>query len=49
MSDNDLERKFRALTIGILPADQAEKLMRMCWAITTLDDAGSLPRSTVAS
>ncbi|MBI1965895.1 MAG: MmgE/PrpD family protein [Betaproteobacteria bacterium] len=49
MSDHDLERKFRALTAGILPADQAEKLLRMCWAITTLDDAGSLARAAVAS
>ncbi|MBI3937429.1 MAG: MmgE/PrpD family protein [Betaproteobacteria bacterium] len=45
MSDADLEAKFRGLVSGILPESRREALIRMCWAITTLDDAGVVARA----
>jgi hypothetical protein len=46
MSDADLEAKFRGLTKGILGADETDRLIRMCWDIEKLDDAGALARAT---
>jgi 2-methylcitrate dehydratase PrpD len=48
MSDSDLEEKFHALTDGILPKDQAAKLIEACWNIANLEDAGSVARLAAA-
>ena len=42
MSDQDLEAKFLGQAEGVLPRDQARKLMEMCWKIETLPSVGEL-------
>lgn len=44
MSNADLERKFRGLAAGILPAQQTERLIELCWSIESLADVGRIPR-----
>jgi 2-methylcitrate dehydratase PrpD len=45
MSDADLETKFRGLTDGILNNRQNDELIRLCWSIDALPDAGEIVRS----
>lgn len=45
MSDADLETKFRSLTDGILDTRQNDQLIRLCWSIDALPDAGEIVRS----
>jgi 2-methylcitrate dehydratase PrpD len=45
MSDGDLERKFRALAAEVLPGDRTRELLRLCWAIDSLEDAGDVARA----
>jgi 2-methylcitrate dehydratase PrpD len=45
MSDADLERKFTDLTEGILPQQQAAKVMELCWNVEGLADAGEIART----
>jgi 2-methylcitrate dehydratase PrpD len=40
MSDADLEEKFRGLAKGVLPDEQVEKLIALCWDVANLEDAG---------
>jgi len=47
MSDADLEAKFRGLTAGILGDKQNDELIRLCWSIDELPDAGEIARQTV--
>ncbi|HEV7800705.1 MAG TPA: MmgE/PrpD family protein, partial [Burkholderiales bacterium] len=47
MSDADLEAKFRALAEGILTPQQSDELIRLCWAVGTLPDAGAIARAAV--
>ncbi len=47
MSDADLETKFRALATPILPGVQCERLIRLCWEVGKLDDAGEVARASV--
>ena len=47
MSDVDLEEKFRALTQDILAEPQKNELIRLCWAVTELTDAGVVARAAV--
>ena len=47
MSDRDLEDKFRNLTDGVLRADEAARVIELCWRIADLEDAGELARATV--
>jgi 2-methylcitrate dehydratase PrpD len=47
MSDADLEAKFRALADGILTPQQSDELIRLCWAVGTLPDAGAIARAAV--
>lgn len=47
MSDADLEAKFRALTKGILPAAQADKLIGLCWNVGKLKSAAEIARASV--
>ncbi len=46
MSDADLEVKFRGLTDGILGAQQNDELIRLCWSIAELPDAGAIARAS---
>jgi 2-methylcitrate dehydratase PrpD len=45
MSDADLEAKFRALAEGILTSSAADEVIRLCWDVNTLPDAGAIARS----
>jgi 2-methylcitrate dehydratase PrpD len=47
MSDGDLEAKFRRLTNGILTPSECDRLMRLCWDIGELKDAGEVARASV--
>lgn len=47
MSDGDLEAKFRGLAEGILSAGETKNLMRLCWDVGTLEDAGEVARAAV--
>ncbi len=48
MSDADLEEKFRGLTDGILGSAQRDELIRSCWSIAALADAGQIARAAAA-
>ena len=45
MSDADLEAKFRGLAEGILTDRQSGEVIRLCWAIESLPDAGAIARA----
>lgn len=45
MSDADLEAKFRGLVDGILSAAQSDEIIRLCWTVETLPDAGAIARA----
>ena len=47
MSDADLEGKFRGLAAGILSDAETAKLIRLCWDIGKLKDAGEVARASV--
>ena len=47
MSDADLEAKFRALANGILSSAETDALIKLCWSIEKLQDAGELARTAV--
>jgi hypothetical protein len=47
MSDADLEAKFRGLANGILSKPEADALIRLCWDIGKLKDAGEVARASV--
>lgn len=49
MSDADLEAKFHGLADGILSRPGADRLMRLCWDIGKLKDAGEVARASVPS
>ena len=42
MSDKDLEAKFAGQAVGVLPADQARRVMDLCWDFEALPNAGAL-------
>jgi 2-methylcitrate dehydratase PrpD len=48
MSDADLEAKFRGLAQEVLPPAQAEEIIKLCWRVAALDDAGALARAAAA-
>jgi len=48
MSDADLEAKFRDLAKDLLPSAQAEEIIKLCWQVAELADAGTLPRAAAA-
>ena len=48
MSDAALEAKFADLADGILPRDQARRVMDMCWSIEKAPDAGALAEAARA-
>ncbi len=47
MSDADLEVKFRGLAQGILSATETDALIKLCWAVETLQSAGDIARAAV--
>jgi 2-methylcitrate dehydratase PrpD len=47
MSDADLEAKFHGLADGILSRPGADRLIRLCWDIGKLKDAGEVARASV--
>ena len=47
MSDSDLEAKFRGLVEGILSADETGRLLKLCWDVGSLKDAGEVARASV--
>jgi len=46
MSDADLADKFRGLAGGILPAQQQEKLIRLCRSVESLKDVAPIARAS---
>ncbi len=46
MSDADLELKFRGLADGILDATRIDELIRLCWSVDALPDAGAIARGS---
>jgi 2-methylcitrate dehydratase PrpD len=48
MSDRELESKFMGQADGILPADQARRVMELCWKIEDLPNAGALAEAASA-
>jgi len=47
MSDEALEAKFADLTEGILPPDQARRLLEACWGVERLSNAAEIVRAGV--
>jgi len=47
MSDADLEAKFRKFAKGILSAGETDALIKLCWALDSLKDAGDVARAAV--
>jgi len=47
MTDHALEKKFTDLADGIIPADQARRVMDLCWGVEKLTDVGEIARSGV--
>jgi 2-methylcitrate dehydratase PrpD len=47
MSDSDLEAKFRGLADAILSKPETDNLIRLCWDIAKLKDAGEVARASV--
>jgi len=48
MSDADLEAKFKALAQELLPAAQIGEIIKQCWRIASLEDAGAVARAAAA-
>jgi 2-methylcitrate dehydratase PrpD len=48
MSDADLEAKFRALAQDVLPAAQAEEIIKLGWRVAEIEDAGAIARAAAA-
>ena len=47
MSDADLEAKFRKFSNAILGNAQTDALLKLCWAVDSLKDAGDIARASV--
>jgi 2-methylcitrate dehydratase PrpD len=47
MSDRELEEKFRDQAARVLPSDQVEALIALCWNSGELDDVGRLAEAAV--
>lgn len=45
MTNKQLEVKFADLAEGIIPADQARRVMDMCWKVETLQSAGDIAKA----
>ncbi len=49
MSDADLETKFRSQTEHLLGPAQRDELLRLCWSVATLKDAGAVARAAITA
>ena len=49
MSDADLETKFRGLAEGILTERQSSEVIRLCWSVESLPDAGAIARAAATA
>ncbi|MDH4294204.1 MAG: MmgE/PrpD family protein, partial [Betaproteobacteria bacterium] len=49
MSDADLEAKFLGLAEGILTERQSAEVIRLCWDVENLADAGEIARAAAAA
>ena len=49
MSDADLEAKFHALVDGILSRSAADEVIRLCWNVDGLPDAGAVARAAATA
>jgi 2-methylcitrate dehydratase PrpD len=47
MSDDDLEAKFRKFAKGILSTGETDALIKLCWSLEKLKDAGEVARAAV--
>jgi 2-methylcitrate dehydratase PrpD len=47
MSDADLEVKFRKFAKGILTRAEGDALLKLCWSLDKLKDAGEIARASV--
>jgi 2-methylcitrate dehydratase PrpD len=47
LSDPQLEAKCREQALLVLPPDDAERLIELCWKVEELSDASELVRATV--
>jgi 2-methylcitrate dehydratase PrpD len=47
MSDADLEAKFRGLADGILARAETDALLKLCWSVEKLTNAGEIARAAV--
>lgn len=47
MSDADLEAKFRKFSSGTLGNAQTDALLKLCWSVDSLKDAGDIARASV--
>jgi len=47
LSDRQLEEKFRDQALAILPPDQVDRVIELCWRLDTLDDLGELLKATI--
>jgi len=47
MSDEDLEAKFRKFAKGILSTGETDALIKLCWSLDKLKDAGEIARAAV--
>ena len=47
MTNADLEAKFRGQAEGVLSSDRAERLIELCWEVSSLDDADDIARAAV--
>jgi len=47
MSDADLEAKFRKFAKGILAPAEGDGLLKLCWSLDKLKDAGEIARASV--
>jgi len=47
MSDADLEAKFRKFAKGILSSGETDALLKLCWSLDKLKDAGEIARASV--
>ncbi len=45
MTDADLNEKYDGLTAGILPKEQAVRLLDLCWKLESLPDVSVIPRT----
>jgi len=47
MSNDDLEKKFRTQSDGILTAEQTDTLVAACWAVGSCRDVGDIAKASV--